>query len=94
MLKFAKKAGIPIRIIHSHNSGNQIKLNARHKYEEKKNRKNLKKYATNFLACSKVAGEWMFGQATNYKIIDNAIEVSKFQYQLDIYYFDYKLKDI
>lgn len=83
MLKFAKYAGIPIRIIHSHSSSNQRKLNIWHKYEEKKNRKNLKKYATHLFACSKVAGEWMFGQATNYKIIDNAIEVSKFQYQLE-----------
>jgi len=84
MLKFAKKANVPIRIIHSHNSDNQRRLNFWHKRQEKKNRKTLDKYATHLLACSKVAGDWMFGSCRNYTIINNAIELSKFKYNRDI----------
>ncbi len=83
MLKFAKKAGVPVRIIHSHSSNNSRKLNFWHKSQEQKNRKNLKKHATHCLACSKVAGDWMFGENTEYKIINNAIELSKFQYEVN-----------
>ena len=80
VLKFAKKAGVPIRIIHSHNSENSRKLNCVHKFLEKYNKKNLDKYATHFLACSKNSGEWMFGKHRVYKIINNAIETAKFEY--------------
>ena len=80
MLKFAKRGGIPIRIIHSHNSNNQRELNLWHKHQEKRNRKNLDKYATHLLACSKVAGDWMFGCDRNFKIINNAIKLSDFKY--------------
>ena len=52
MLKFAKKAEVPVRIIHSHNTENQIKMNMFHRITEKRNRKNIEKIATNLLACS------------------------------------------
>ena len=83
MLRFAKKAGIPIRVIHSHSSKNQRQLNIFHQYQEKQSRVNLTKYATHFFACSKQAGEWMFGDGVDFKIIGNAIELQKYQYKIE-----------
>lgn len=83
MLKFAKKAGISIRIIHSHNTGNQLGINKQmsfwHRMMEKSNRKNINKYATQLLACSKTAGDWMFGRH-QYQVIHNGIDLQKYKY--------------
>lgn len=79
MLIFAKKAGVNTRIIHSHSSGIQFELNAFHKIEERCSRRMLKKYVTNFWACSDVAGRWMFGNR-KYKIIKNGINLERFHF--------------
>lgn len=83
LLKFAKKAEIPVRIIHSHNTGNQLgidkKMTLLHKVMEKSNRKNINKYATELLACSKTAGDWMFGEH-KYQVIHNGIDLQKYKY--------------
>ena len=84
-LKAAKKAGIKVRIAHSHSTSN--------KKEWKKNViKNLlrlfsKKYATNYFACSELAGRWLFGNKTynqgKVTIIKNAIDIDKFKFNVD-----------
>ncbi len=81
-LSVAKKAGIKVRIAHSHSTSN--------KKEWKRNfLKNLlrpfsKRYATHFFACSEYAGKWLFGKRAfedgKVKIINNAIEPEKFAY--------------
>lgn len=81
-LRAAKKAGVPIRIAHSHSTSN--------KKEWKKTLiKNIlrpfsKVYATDYFACSELAGRWLFGSKTFNKgkvtIINNAIDVDKFKY--------------
>lgn len=81
-LKAAKKAGIKVRIAHSHSTSN--------KKEWKKNIvKNIlrpfsKKYATDYFACSEHAGRWLFGDKTydqgKVKIIKNAIDIEKFKF--------------
>lgn len=85
MLKFAKKAKVPARIIHSHNTGNQEginkKMSAFHKMMEKTNRKNINDYATHLLACSKSAGDWMFG-GHSYQVIHNGIDLFKYKYDM------------
>lgn len=81
MLKFAKKAGVPVRIIHSHSTENQIKMNMFHRITEKRNRKNIEKIATNLLACSEDAGYWMF-PGKKFNVIKNGIDYSKYRYQL------------
>lgn len=83
-LRSAKKAGIEIRIAHSHSTSN--------KKEWKKNiiksilRRFSKKYSTHYFACSEMAGRWLFGNNTfeegKVKIINNAIDYKKFQYNL------------
>lgn len=83
MLKFAKKAGVLVRIIHSHSAGNQMSIERElsffHKITEKANRKNIDQYATHLFACSKAAGDWMFS-GHPFTIVKNGIHLSKFQY--------------
>ena len=79
MLKFAKAANIPIRIIHSHSTSLQQKLRLIHKFTEKYNRKHIKNYATHLFACSKEAGEWMFGDK-HFTVLKNGIDISKYRY--------------
>ena len=81
-LRVAKKAGVPIRIAHSHSTSN--------KKEWKKNIvKNIlrpfsKLYANNFFACTKHAGEWLFGkkiiERKELNVINNAIDLKKFEF--------------
>lgn len=81
-LRTAKHAGIPIRIAHSHSTTN--------KKDWKKNilkqvlRPLSKVYANQYFACSEEAGKWLFGDKTQITIINNAIEIQKFQYDKKI----------
>lgn len=81
-LRIAKKVGIPVRIAHSHSTTN--------KKEWKKNllkqvlRPFSKVYATDYFACSELAGRWQFGNKEydkgNVYLLNNAIDVDKFRY--------------
>lgn len=81
-LRAAKKAGVPVRIAHSHSTTN--------KKEKKKNMMKMllrpfsKKYATNYFACTEHAGRWLFGNKEydngNVYILNNAIDLDKFKY--------------
>lgn len=73
-LKIAQKAGIPIRIAHSHNSNQTVDL----KYPLKLYYKNkINKVATHLFACSYDAGKWMF-KNNNFKVLPNAIDSKKY----------------
>ncbi|MBQ5558504.1 MAG: glycosyltransferase family 1 protein [Lachnospiraceae bacterium] len=82
-LRIAKKCGIPVRIAHSHNvfvsSGISVKETVR-----KILRKPLLKYATQFWACSKDAGIWLYGQKMwddgHVLVVKNAIDLQSFVY--------------
>ena len=81
-LHAAKKAGVPIRIAHSHSTTN--------KKEWKKNlvkqvlRPFSKVYATDYMCCSELAGRWLFGNKEydkgNVYLLNNAIDLDKFKY--------------
>lgn len=81
-LRAAKKAGVPVRIAHSHSTSNKREL--------KKNiiknvlRPFSKKYATDYFACSELAGRYLFGDKIfdegKVTIINNAIDVDKFTF--------------
>lgn len=83
ILKIAKKYNIPIRIAHSHNIGFQSKSKAQilmgNIFKPL-----LKLYATDYFACSKLAGEWLFGKKNvekgKVKIIHNAVEYERFKF--------------
>ena len=81
-LRMAEKAGIKIRIAHSHSTSNPK--------EWKKNLlKNIlrpfsKKYANVYFACSELAGRYLFGNKAfdegKVVIFNNAINLDKFKY--------------
>lgn len=83
ILKYAKKYGIPMRIAHSHNIDFQTNNNLK-KIVGNVFKKPLIKYSTDYFACSKIAGEWLFGrkiiESDKFKVIHNAIDYEKFKY--------------
>lgn len=85
-LRAAKKAGVPVRIAHSHSTTNK-----------KEKKKNLLKqvlrpfssvYATDYMCCSELAGRWLFGDKEydkgNVYLLNNAIDLDKFKYNEDV----------
>lgn len=75
-LKCAKECGVPVRIAHSHNSNQDKNL----KYLVKLfYMRKIPKYATNFFACGKEAGDWMF-KGNEYTILRNAIDAESYAY--------------
>lgn len=87
ILKKAKKYGIPIRIAHSHNIDFQTK-NVLKKICGNMFKIPLKKYATNYFACGKLAGRWLFGDkiinSDKFVVIHNAIDYNKFRFDQTI----------
>lgn len=75
-LKQAKRAGVPVRIAHSHSSfgrGEPVRNAAKIVLKRFANT-----YPTNRFACSRRAGDWLFGEGTPYEIVYNAIELNCF----------------
>lgn len=73
-LKIAKQCGISVRIIHSHSTQTKLPiLKGIHII----NRKKIEKICTNFLACGRDAGQWMF-KNKSFEIIKNCIDEDKF----------------
>ena len=81
----AKKAGVKVRIYHSHSaevSGkNKIKVLI-YNFMKKK----IKKWATHWFACSKAAALWMFPQElcdnNQVKIIYNGIDINQYKFNI------------
>lgn len=83
VLYYAKKAGIPVRIAHSH-SIDYSSNNMLWKVVGDVLKYPLRKVATHYLACSQIAGEWLFGKSAvkngKVKIVKNAIAVDDFTF--------------
>ena len=85
-LRAAKKAGVNVRIAHSHSTTS--------KKEWKKNlikivlRPFSKVYATDYFSCTEHAGRWMFGNKAfdeeKVFVMNNAIDLDKFKYDENI----------
>lgn len=74
ILKVAKKCGVPVRIVHSHN--NETTRDS--KYLIKRLLQKLYPiYATDFFACSEDAGKYLF-KNRNYIVLKNAIDSKQF----------------
>lgn len=79
-LKAAKKANIPVRIAHSHNTS----IDKDFKYLLKQYfRSKITTVATDYCTCGQEAGEFLFGDK-DFTFIPNAIEVDKFLYAKDL----------
>lgn len=79
-LKYARKYGIPKRIIHSHNSKNmdsRLRGVLHHL-----NRLVIQKYATDYWACSEAASHWFYRDSLKdqVQIIHNAISTERMQF--------------
>lgn len=78
----AKRCNVPVRIAHSHNTHyyatNKVKLafNKLFKFM-------AKKYATDYMACSKMAGQFMFDDEPFYEM-SNAIELNDFRFNNEV----------
>jgi glycosyltransferase involved in cell wall biosynthesis len=83
VLRAAKKAGIPIRIAHSHNTRSEGGLAARsYKWIAGQN---IRPSATHLLACSTVAAKWLYAnRADAAKILHNGIECEKFAFSPEV----------
>lgn len=75
-LRAAKRAGVPVRIAHSHSTSgghdpvkNAIKTLLRPFSNV---------YPTHRAACSRHAGEWLFGKDSDFTVIPNAIDLASF----------------
>lgn len=76
-LKEGKKAGVPIRIAHSHNTSidKDMKYWLKMYYRER-----ITSVATDFLACGEEAGHFLFKGRKSFEVIPNAIEKEPFLY--------------
>ena len=76
ILKEARKCSIKNRISHSHTAYPKYKL--LESIYKNYSKYLLRKNATEYLACSKEAGEWLYGKNKKFKIIKNGIDINKF----------------
>lgn len=75
----AKKAGLKYRIIHAHNNGYSTLPRLKDKIYEQYFYLTQQKVVTHHLACSKSAGQWMFGKKAELYVIPNAVDFERFR---------------
>ena len=80
-LVLGKIFGIPVRVIHSHNSGFENKQGLARRLLVGMNKKLLAWSANLRFACSQFAGQWMF-KDNPYYVIYNAIDIHKYDADL------------
>lgn len=81
-LRAAKAAGVPIRIAHSHSTsgkGEPIRNIAKAILRTQANR-----YPTHRFACSRFAGEWLFGAGPEFEVIYNAVDLGRFAFDSEV----------
>lgn len=82
-LILAHKYNIPLRIYHAHNSGNMNKESYKSRLLSFFVRRSINKHATNKVACSDLAGQYMF-KSNDFKILNNAIDTKKYSYNEEV----------
>ena len=82
-LVLGKVFGIPVRVIHSHNSGFENKQGLARRILVGMNKKLLAWSANLRFACSQFAGQWMF-KDNPYHVIYNAIDIQKYDADLAV----------
>lgn len=87
ILKYAKRYGVPVRIAHAHNTGFQTSSIAAQLLGELF-KSPLRHYATNCLACSDLAGRWMFGSRWmtegRVTVLPNGILLQEYVFRPDV----------
>lgn len=83
-LRAATRAGVPVRIAHSHSTsgrGEPLRNALKAALRTQANR-----YPTHRMACSRAAGEWLFGRGAEFEVLPNAVDLRRF-------YFDPKARE-
>lgn len=76
-IEIAKKAGVPLRIVHSHSSSN---MGGKFTFVMHSiNKLLVRRWANEFFACSDTAAKWFFGNKPC-RLIPNGIDVEKFKF--------------
>ncbi|MBX9033732.1 glycosyltransferase family 1 protein [Gordonibacter massiliensis] len=81
-LRAAARAGVPVRIAHSHSTagkGEHVKNALKYLLRTQANR-----YPTHRMACSRYAGEWLFGKDAKFDVLYNAIELDRFSFNAEV----------
>ena len=83
-LKLARRAGIAGRICHAHNVYPFEMFDGKSYFREWF-RRGLRRtgVATLNLACSRHAGEWLYGETASYKIVTNAVDFKRLDYSVE-----------
>ena len=79
LLEEAKKVGLTYRIIHSHNNGYMYPIKFKDKLYEIYFQFTRSHIITHYLACSKNAGEWLFGKNININVIPNGVDFALYR---------------
>ncbi|WP_203527851.1 glycosyltransferase family 1 protein [Clostridium thermarum] len=85
VLRAAKKAGVPVRIAHSHLGSLPLDYKLPFRYY---GRHYLKDNCTNYFACSKDAGRWLFGHAIKkgekITVLKNGVDCEEFKFSSEV----------
>ena len=82
----AKMCGVPIRLAHSHTTAHERRIPPKKQLYESIMRWLIKRCSTDYLACGKEAGEWMYGSRSerrgsiSFKIINNGIDTALYRF--------------
>ena len=72
---------IPVRITHSHSSGNMKRDTLINRTYFKFAKYLITKYSTNYIACDLKSGEYLFGEGFRGPILHNGIDLNRFCYE-------------
>lgn len=81
-LSAAKSVEVPVRIAHSH--ATMGKGETRRNLVKLALRPFANTYPTDRVACSRYAGVWLFGKGSDFAVIPNAVELSKFKFDAGV----------
>lgn len=81
-LRAAKRAGVPVRIAHSHSTSGRGE-HARNAVKWVLKRFS-RLYPTDLAACGIYAGEWLFGKGADFTVFPNAIELERFSFDREV----------
>lgn len=80
-LSAAKNVGVPVRIAHSHSTAGKGELAKNAVKALLKTQAN--RYPTHRFACSRYAGEWLFGKGEDFEVVYNAIDLRRFSFNAE-----------
>lgn len=94
-LKIAEEFGIKTRIAHAHIAMDPIDLKSTFKSKSSiiealkkalklQLKKNIHKHTTHCFSCGIKAGKWLFGEQTQFRVMNNAVDVNTFTYNPEI----------